>query len=120
MARVTLVIEDTFKDGKPSIEGRFTTDGIAPPPTPGAKVPFTPAQLFMETIRRLWDDGAVNTMVRRYVPDMLYQNNMLAQQAEAAKQALKPAANVEDAQVLPAPANVNNSDNAPVADAPAA
>lgn len=117
MAKVTLILTDDFKDGQPVIKGNVLTDGVDQPSRPGAPVPFTPAQLYIEAVRRMWDDGLINVLLRRYVGDMLGHNDAIKKMASVAQQQKSlPAANdVEDAEIISVSPAVNNIDNAPPA-----
>lgn len=91
MAKCILSIEDDFKDGQQVIKGQFdVVDG--PVSHDGSKVMFTPSQLIMATIQRLWDAGVINTHVRAYAADMLQHNQGIMHQRAAAEQAAKEAA----------------------------
>lgn len=103
MSKCILTIEDDFKDGQPIIRGKFDVVDV-PVSHDGGPVEITPAQLYIETIKRLWDAGSINTFVRMAVPDLLYKNNMLQQQKQVAAKAAAEAA-LAAAVPLPAPAN---------------
>jgi hypothetical protein len=78
MVKVVLTIEDDFKDGQSVIKGRFDTEG-APEPMNGLPAQSTPAQLYMDAIKRLCDAGTFNTLIRLVCPDLLYKNDMIKQ-----------------------------------------
>lgn len=111
MAKITLSVEDTMKDGQQAIKGRFDTEG-APEAVNGMPPLSTPAQMYMEAIKRLWDAGMFNTVIRLVVPDLLYKNDMIKKQRLAAMEAAG-AALVQQT----APASVNLVDKEGAVDA---
>lgn len=120
MAKLVLVLEDAFQNGDPIVKGSFTTEDAPKPDGSGLPPPFTPAQMFMATMQRLWDAGAVNALVRLSVPDMIYKNQAIE---KAVIERAKAEAGPNDAAIaaavgagLPPVAN----DAAPAAEAPAA
>lgn len=80
MAKVTLTIEDDFKDGNSVIKGAFNTEDGPAPLAPNLPPIATPAQMYMATIQRLWDQGVFNSLIRLCVPDMLYRNEQVKAQ----------------------------------------
>lgn len=99
MAKLTLTLEDGFKDGKPIVKGGFDASDL-PQPVNGLPTKTTPAQQYMETVRRLWEHGVIDGLVRLVIPDVLYKNHMIEQQEK--QRAIPAATIVQAAEEIPA------------------
>lgn len=126
MAQVTLAIKDDMQDGQQVVMGTFKSEDLPEPDASGIPPEFTPSQIFMTCIQRMWDKGGINAFVSLVCGDMLYQNQKIKEaRAQAALPSVPalpeglpslPSPGVEDAVVI-VPDTPDGAPTAP-ADAP--
>lgn len=91
MAKVTITIEDGFKDGRPTVKVNAQVDrqGLA------ENAPATDAMLHGLNIIRMWDCGSLPASMRVTCVDALQSRDAILKRIEAAKRGAGPAAGLK-------------------------
>ena len=91
MAKVTITIEDGFKEGRPTVKVHAVVDrqGLS------ESAPATDAMLHGLNIVRQWDAGALPAGMKIVCADALQSRNAILERIEAAKRGAGPAAGLK-------------------------
>jgi hypothetical protein len=78
MAKVTITLEDAWKDGLPTLVGKFEVEAANnddPDLIPSSKI-------VSETFKRLWDVNALMPLATLVCQDLVIRNRMMKQQRD--------------------------------------